>query len=252
MAILGTAPAPAPTTGYTLLLTDEAPHVAAAQCLRARQQHGDPTAAGLDTDDLDSYCDHLVVRHDGTGEIVAACRVLPPPAAARAGQRDADAAFDLRRLEGLRSHLVEAGRSCVHPAHRHGAVLDLLWAGVVRYLHLHGLRWLGAVVPVPLSGGVAPAAAVWRAAAARHYAPAAMRVHPWRPWLAVPGVAAAVAAADPGQAAMPALLRGYLRLGGWVCGEPAHDARGSAATLYVLLAVDRIAPRYRRHLLGGD
>ena len=49
---------------------------------------------------------------------------------------------------------------------------------------------------------------------------------------------------------MPALLRGYLRLGAWVCGEPAYDPDFDVADLYVLLSMDRMHPRYRRHFLG--
>ncbi|GGK17572.1 hypothetical protein GCM10010124_07630 [Pilimelia terevasa] len=259
MAVLLTTPTR--TSGYTLLLTDDARQVTAAQQLRYRvfaQELGATLAgdqAGVDVDDFDDYCDHLVVREDTTGEIVGTYRMLPPQAAARAGRRYADAEFDLSRLDGLRPYVVEAGRSCVHPDHRSGAVINLIWAGIARYLHLHGLSWLGGCASVPVGGDPAAGPAdVWAAVAERHLGPAAMRVVPHRPWLAEPGVAAAVAAADPraGRAAMPPLLRGYLRLGAWVCGEPAYDPDFGVADLYVLLSMDRIDPRYRRHFLGLD
>jgi len=38
---------------------------------------------------------------------------------------------------------VEAGRSCVHPDHRTGAVINLMWAGIAKYLDRFGYRWLG-------------------------------------------------------------------------------------------------------------
>jgi len=50
---------------------------------------------------------------------------------------------------------------------------------------------------------------------------------------------------------VPPLLRGYLRLGSWVCGEPAYDPDFHTADFYVLLSMDRIDPRYRRHFLGA-
>ncbi|MGW5369997.1 GNAT family N-acetyltransferase, partial [Streptomyces sp. NPDC004011] len=49
---------------------------------------------------------------------------------------------------------------------------------------------------------------------------------------------------------LPALLRGYLRLGAWVCGEPAHDPDFGVADLYVLLSMRRVNPRYLRHFLS--
>ena len=49
---------------------------------------------------------------------------------------------------------------------------------------------------------------------------------------------------------MPPLLRGYLRIGAWVCGEPALDADFGVADFYVLLSIDRVDPRYLKHFLG--
>ena len=51
-------------------------------------------------------------------------------------------------------------------------------------------------------------------------------------------------------AAVPPLLRGYLRLGAWVCGEPALDADFGVADFLVLLSLDKVDPRYLRHYLG--
>jgi putative hemolysin len=138
---------------------------------------------------------------------------------------------------------VETGRSCVHPAHRSGAVINLMWAGIARYLHLNGYRWLGGCASVPLDDGGHLAAGVWNLVQARHMSPPALRVRPRRPWVApVPA---------PARVAVPPLLRGYLRLGSWVCGEPAYDPDFNVADLYVLLSLDRTDPRYLRHFLGG-
>ena len=51
---------------------------------------------------------------------------------------------------------------------------------------------------------------------------------------------------------MPPLLRGYLRLGAWICGEPAYDRDFGCADFYVLFSLDRMNPRYLRHFLGGE
>ena len=50
--------------------------------------------------------------------------------------------------------------------------------------------------------------------------------------------------------ALPPLLRGYLRLGAKVCGEPAHDPDFGVADLYVLLSLRDTNPRYLRHFLS--
>ncbi|MEU3176424.1 GNAT family N-acetyltransferase, partial [Streptomyces sp. NPDC007000] len=69
------------------------------------------------------------------------------------------------------------------------------------------------------------------------------RVRPLRPWRPP-------AAAPAARTELPALLRGYLRLGAWVCGEPAHDADFGVADLYVLLPMSRVDQRYLRHFLS--
>jgi putative hemolysin len=183
------------------------------------------------------------VREDHTGEIVGCYRMLPPERVAAAGMLYAETEFDLRSLGDLRGALVETGRSCVHPDHRTGAVVSLVWAGIARYLLLSGHRWLAGCASVSLSDGGTLAAGVWQTVRDRHHAPPQYRVRPLRPW-DPSGVAA------PARMTVPPLLRGYLRLGAWVCGPPAHDADFGVADLFVLLGLDRIDQRYLSYLLG--
>ncbi len=253
MPALPAADAPLRTSGYLLSIADDLSQVEAAQRLRHRvfvDELGatpSPDSAGLDRDAFDPYCDHLLVRRESTGEVVGTYRLLPP---GRTTRRYAEGEFELSALDALRAQLVEAGRSCVHPDHRTGAVINLMWAGIARYLHLRGLRWLGGCASVPVADGGLAAAEVWAQAQARHLAPPPLRVRPLRPWFAEPGVPTATVA-GAGKL-VPPLLRGYLRLGAWVCGEPAYDPDFGVADYYVLLSMDRINPRYLRHFLGGQ
>ncbi|NES28746.1 GNAT family N-acetyltransferase [Micromonospora terminaliae] len=254
MAVLHAAGAPLTTSGYTLLIADDPTLVAAAQRLRHEVFASElgatlhPGAAGLDTDEFDAHCDHLVVLREGTDEVVGTYRLLPP---GRTDRRYADGEFDLTALAPLRDGLVEAGRSCVHPDHRSGAVINLMWAGITRYLHLRGSRWLGGCASVPVADGGTAAAEVWAQVTARHLAPPPLRVTPRRPWFAeAPAADEPELSAAERRALVPPLLRGYLRLGAWVCGEPAYDPDFACADFYVLFSLDRMNPRYLRHFLG--
>ena len=231
-------------TGYSALIATDAATVEAAQRLR-HEVFADECGAtlhtsvtGLDVDEFDAYCDHLVVRHDRTGAVVGTYRLLPPQRAIWLGRRYSETEFDLSKLIVLRDRLVEAGRSCVHPDHRTGAVINLMWAGIARYLSNHNYRWLGGCASVP----IADAAGV-RAAVQKHMSPPELRVAPRNP---VPGIENVPA----GRPNTPPLLRGYLRLGAWVCGEPAYDPDFDCADFYVLLSLDRMDPRYLKHFLG--
>jgi len=234
---------------YSLLLTTDPAEVLAAQRLRHQVFAGelgavlDTRRPGVDEDRFDAFCDHLLVREEATGAIVGTYRVLAPARARAAGALYTDGEFDLTALAPLRRRMVETGRTCVHPEHRSGAVVGLVWAGIGRYMVLTGNRWLIGCASVSLGEGGAPAASVWEQARQRHLSPEAYRVRPWQPWQIPAGPAPRLP--------VPALLRGYLRLGAWVCGPPAHDPAFGCADFPVLLDVHGIDERYARYFLGG-
>ncbi|MFJ3444911.1 GNAT family N-acetyltransferase [Streptomyces sp. NPDC086081] len=239
---------PTAPTRYTVTLARTEEDVRAAQRLRHDVFAGEMGALltgaepGLDADPFDAYCDHLLVREETTGEVVGTYRLLPPERAAVAGRLYSEGEFDLTALDAIRPQLVEVGRSCVHPAHRDGAVIGLIWAGIARYMVDRGHEWLAGCCSVPLADGGALASATWDRVRARHLSPEEYRVRPLLPWVPGPAPAARVE--------LPALLRGYLRLGAWVCGEPAHDPDFGVADLYVLLPMSRVNARYLRHFLS--
>ncbi|MER6710200.1 MULTISPECIES: GNAT family N-acyltransferase [unclassified Streptomyces] len=239
---------PTAPTRYTVTLARNEEDVRAAQRLRHDVFAGEMGALltgsqpGLDVDPFDAYCDHLLVREETTGQVVGTYRLLPPERAAVAGRLYSEGEFELSSLAGIRPELVEVGRSCVHPDHRDGAVISLIWAGIARYMVDRGHEWLAGCCSVPLADGGTLASATWDRVSAKHLAPEEYRVRPLLPWIPGPAPAARVE--------LPALLRGYLRLGAWVCGEPAHDPDFGVADLYVLLPMSRVNPRYLRHFLS--
>ncbi|MFI5739741.1 GNAT family N-acetyltransferase [Streptomyces anulatus] len=250
---LSAAPGPsgAPEPAYRVSLATCQDDVRAAQRLRhlvfagelgARLEGPEP---GLDSDAFDAYCDHLLVRETATGDVVATYRLLPPDRARIAGRLYAESEFDLTRLAPIRDDLVEVGRSCVHPAHRDGAVIALVWAGLARYMERTGHTWIAGCCSLPLADGGASAARSWNTVRAGHLAPETYWVTPHRLWDSSAHGTEAGSRAD-----LPPLLRGYLRLGAQVCGAPAYDPDFNVADLYVLLSLRRTDPRYLRHFLS--
>ncbi|MEV6316606.1 GNAT family N-acyltransferase [Streptomyces sp. NPDC051776] len=234
---------------YSVSLARDEEDVRAAQRLRHDVFAGEmgslltTTEPGLDADAFDAYCDHLLVREDSTGTVVGTYRLLPPGRADIVGRLYSESEFDLSALAGIRGDLVEVGRSCVHPDHRDGAVISLMWAGIARYLTGAGHNWLAGCCSIPLADGGALATGVWESVSARHLSPEEFRVAPHHPWYPH-------RAPRSGRTPLPPLLRGYLRLGAWVCGEPAYDPDFGVADLYVLLSLHRTDPRYLRHFLS--
>ncbi|MFI9028191.1 GNAT family N-acetyltransferase [Streptomyces sp. NPDC053560] len=238
------------TSTYVTSLADSTAQVRAAQRLRHLvfgEELGatlDPALAGHDTDAFDGLADHLIVTESATGEVVGTYRLLPP---GRTERSYSDGEFDLGALAGIRSSMIEAGRSCVHPDHRSGAVINLMWAALARYVLLSGHRYLAGCASVSLGDGGADAASAWSLCAAKHAPPAGMTVRPHRPWRPS---ASAEAAAKPSLTRVPPLFRGYLRLGAWVCGAPAHDPEFDVADFFVVLDMEQLNDRYYRYFLG--
>jgi putative hemolysin len=198
---------------------------------------------GIDQDIFDAHCEHLTVTDDDTGEVVGTYRILAPDAARRIGGYCSENEFDLIRLRLLRERMVEIGRSCIHPDHRNGAVIALLWAGLARYMLSSGHVFLAGCASMSMADGGHGAAAVFERLRARHLAPVEYRVFP-RHCLPLDELDA-TRATDA-----PPLIRGYLSAGAWICGEPAWHPDFNTADFFMFLPLARLNPRHARHFFG--
>jgi putative hemolysin len=257
-AVLIPADRPTDATGtprYTLLLSTDADLVDAAQRLRHDVFTSEPgfTVAGApdgrDADRFDEHCDHLLVREDESGELVGCYRMLPPPGAIAAGSLYTATEFDVRGLDALRPSLVEMGRAVVRADHRNGAVVLLMWAGILAYLDRCGYDYVTGCVSVPVAGDGPPGSQIRGVrdfVSRRHAAPAEYTVYPYRP--VVLDGRGLDAIAPPDRPSLPPLMRGYLRLGAQVCGEPAHDPDFGVGDFPALLDKRRADTRYLTRL----
>ena len=233
---------------YAVALARHQDEVREAQQLRYRvfaqemgARLGNPRS-GLDEDLYDAFCDHLLVRERETGEVVGTYRILSPEAARRAGSYYSEQEFDLTRLHFLRPGMAELGRSCVHREHRSGAVINLLWFGLTQYLRQHGHRYVIGCASIGMADGGHVAASVYRRLVQVRSGPVEWRVTPRNP---LP-----VEALDQGvEPLVPPLIKGYVRLGAYVCGEPAWDPDFNTADLFLLLPMKELNAAYARRLM---
>lgn len=244
---------------YSLLLSTDLAMIEAAQRLRYDVFSSTPGFAlpaadqdGRDVDRFDEFCDHLLVRDDDTGELVGCYRMLAPAGAIAAGGLYTATEFDIRALDPLRPSLVEMGRAVVRDGHRNGGVVLLMWAGILAYLDRYGYDYVTGCVSVPIGGdgdGQAPGSqlrGVRDFILSRHAAAPEYRVYPHRP-VVVDGTGIDDIA-PPARPSVPALMRGYLRLGAKVCGEPAHDPDFGVGDFCVLLGKAHADTRYLKRL----
>ncbi|NVO22647.1 GNAT family N-acetyltransferase [Donghicola mangrovi] len=184
--------------------------------------------ARLERDEFDPYFDHLLLEDLSRPEgdrVVAVYRLLRDDQMPAIGRYYSEAEYDLTVLKNSGRKLMELGRSCLHADYRGGAAMLVMWNGLAEYVAAHGIEVLFGTASFHGTdvGPIAPSLALLHH---RHLAPAELRVR---------------AVADHFQtmdllpyddidrrAAMlgvPALIKAYLRLGGYV-GEGAfvdHD-----------------------------
>jgi putative hemolysin len=241
------------------LARDEA-DLAAAQRLRYRvfveELGGDGPlvdhANRLERDALDPHFDHLVLvdtrRDPATLEhVVGVYRLLPGERAAAIGRFYCDDEYDLGPLKASGRRLLELGRSCVDRDHRGGTAMIRLWEGLAEYVLSRGIEVLFGVAsfhgtdPEPLRQ---PLAYLHH----HHLAPPALRVRA-RPQGFQPMDLLPAAALDPAaaRAAIPSLIRGYLRLGGFV-GEGAFiDRPFNTTDVCLVMDTALMSERHRSH-----
>lgn len=197
-----------------------------------------------DTDEFDEVCDHLIVEHRASGEVVGTYRLQTGQAAAKCLGYYSAREFDFSPYERIRNSLVELGRAAIHPGHRSFEVLTLLWRGIARYAEERKARYLigcSSLTSQCLQEGsnmywqlqsflVRPA--LCTVPTSRFSFPIAT------PWPAAP-------AARP-----PKLLRAYLSIGAKICGPPAIDREFKTIDFLTLLDLRQISVTARARFFG--
>ena len=208
---------------YVVRLARRADEVRAVQVLRYQvfnlelnEGLSSSHATGLDKDCFDPVCDHLLVEHLPTREVVGTYRLQTGRnAAANLGYYCAQE-FEFKAFEPLRGEIIELGRACVHSHHRNMIVLGMLWKGIADYANSHGGRYL--VGCSSLTSQDPPIGASAYAYLSRHHlvSPAYLT----RP---LPAYDCSLAHLATEEVQIPKLLRAYLTLGAKICGPPALD-----------------------------
>ena len=243
---------------YLVRLAANADDLTAAQRLRyevfVAELGGDGPlvdhVARLERDAFDPFFDHLVLvdrQRDPAGRdhVVGAYRVLPGDRRAAAGRFYSETEYDLDPLLRSGRKLLELGRSCVHPAHRGGAAMLLLWNGLAEYVLDRGIEVLFGVASFHGTDSVAlaqPLAYLHH----HHLAPPAMRVsarpaHRQDMSLIPPDLLDRKAA----MAATPALIKAYLRLGGFVGDGAWIDADFNTTDVCLVMDTGQMSARHR-------
>ena len=240
-------------------LAETAADIEAAQALRYRIFYERMGARPLpemalcrrDVDRFDRECDHLLVLDHGRGpgpeRVVGTYRLIRRAAAQRIGGFYSAGEYDIAPLLAHSGVVLELGRSCVDAAYRTRAAMQLLWSGIAAYVFHYDIALMFGCASLP--GTDPDALAVPLSYLRRHH-------------LAPPGLCPRALphryvemrrlppdAFDPARAraALPPLIKGYLRLGGFVGDGAVIDEQFNTTDVCVVVKTDLVSEKYSRH-----
>ncbi|WP_170455245.1 GNAT family N-acetyltransferase [Ruegeria arenilitoris] len=249
-----------PDTGpsFTVKLAETDEELRAAQRLRydvfVRELGGGGEmvdhAEGLERDQFDPYFDHMLAYDDATGEVVGVYRLLPGDRVAEVGRFYSEDEYDLTVLKNSGRKLLELGRSCLHPDYRGGTAMYHLWNGLAKYVSEREIEVLFGVASFH-GTDVKHLAQPMSMLHHNHLAPPELRVRAqpdvYQNMNLVPKDALDRRSA---MLQVPALIKAYLRLGGFV-GEGAFiDHAFNTTDVCLILDTTRMNERQRR-IYGG-
>lgn len=220
---------PAPDPDFTVRLAASDGDLRAAQHLRydvfVRELGSDGDMvdhdAGLERDRFDPYFDHLLLLDQARGasvrdQVVGVYRLLTEEGAAQVGQFYSEDEYDLSVLRQSGRKLLELGRSCLHADYRGGMGMFLMWNALSDYVQARGIEILFGTASFH-GTEIADLAAPLSLLHHRHLAPEDLRVRTRQEaYQSMDLIAEADLDRPAAMRAVPALIKGYLRLGGFV------------------------------------
>src|SRR5712692_3919342 len=194
---------------------------------------------GCDTDEFDKTCDHLIVEHRPSRQVVGTYRLQTGRAAARNLGYYSAREFDFSPYEPIRNSLVELGRASIHRDHRSFEVLTLLWRGIASYALQRNARYLIGCSSLTSKCPKEGSDMYWRLQ--KFLVAPVLRTNP-RPSFRIP---IEEAPSDTLRINPPRLLRTYLSIGAQICGKPAIDREFKTIDFLTLLDLTKLGSSAR-------
>lgn len=245
-------------------LAETAEEVTASQRLRydvfCEEMAAQPTAEQRveerEYDSFDEYCDHLLVfdrEKSGAEAVVGSYRLMRREQAARRGQFYTVDEYDISPLLAFPGEILELGRSCVDRRFRTGSTMQLLWRGISDYVVYYNVDIMFGCASLPSLDTerlALPLSYLYH----HHLAPPALRPR------AVPSRFVEMNRIPPdainlreAKRLLPPLIRGYLRLGGFVGDGAVIDRDFGTTDIAIVVKTDWVTEKYHRHYnLSGE
>ena len=242
-----------------LRLAESEDEIEAAQALRYRvfyegmaaQPTPEMAAVKRDFDSFDPFCDHLLVfdldRGTGAEAVVGTYRVMRREAAARRGQFYSADEYDIAKLIAYPGEILELGRSCIDPDYRDGRTMQVLWRGIADYVLGHNVQLLFGCASLP---GTDPDALAMPLSYLYHHhlAPPELRAKALAErYVSMNRIPLEEVTPRRALQMLPPLIKGYLRLGGFLGDGAVVDYDFGTTDVCVVVKTEWVTGRYYRH-----
>jgi putative hemolysin len=243
----------------TVRLATTHEEIDAAQALRYRvfyqEMQARPTAENRarerDFDQFDPICDHLLVisgdRLERDGGVVGTYRVLRRSVADRHFGFYSTAEYDIAPLLRIEGEIMELGRSCVDSEFRTRPTMQLLWQAIAAYVFEYKIQMMFGCASMPSAD---PSELQLELSYLYHFHPAPEAFRPQ----ALPARYVKMNRLPKDEidtrkalAALPPLIKGYLRLGGGIGDGAVIDDQFNTTDVCVIVKTDLVSRKYFKH-----
>ncbi|OJX81879.1 GNAT family N-acyltransferase [Magnetospirillum sp. 64-120] len=233
--------------------------IVAAQALRYRvfydemgaKPTSDMAARQSDFDDFDSVCDHLLVldheRGKGGKAVVGTYRLIRRSVGEAHGRFYTASEYDIAKILAKGGNFMELGRSCVDKDYRTGTTMQIMWGGIANYVWEHGVDLMFGCASLP---GTDPAALATQLSYLHHFHLAPEEIRPRAlDSLYVDMNLVPQDDLNPRRAlaSLPPLVKGYLRLGGFVGEGAVIDHQFNTTDVCVMVKTELVTAKYAKH-----
>ena len=239
------------TDQYAVRLARTPEEIRAAQMLRFQvfnlelnEGLAESYATGLDADPFDTVCDHLLVEHLPSQQIVGTYRLQTGAMAAKNLGYYCAQEFEFEVYEPFRSQILEVGRACVHRQHRNLVVLGLLWKGIADYAQERGGRYLLGCSSLTSQNPGDGASAYTDLCRKKALADKEWLTRP------LPALECPMDGMAEEPVLIPKLLRAYLAIGAKIGGPPALDREFKTIDFLTILDLELMPAGARDRFFG--
>ena len=206
-------------------------------------------ATQKDKDEYDEYCEHLTVVNIDSNLVVGTYRILLQSVAEKGIGFYSENEFSMDRINCLPGEAAEVGRSCIHPDYRDGSVISLLWNGLAEYIKEKNVRYLMGCASthtkdVKILKGIQHYLRQKNALIDESY-----ELHPKNPIIPAKSESDIMNGDCSKEITtqIPPLIKGYVRLGSKVCGNPSFDPIFQTTDYFILFDRNLISKKYGSH-----